>query len=146
MEICCKMFVYFTVTPTDRSKSVRNRYVIEGFSWRFCVVTLLFGFFIECWGFCHRNKSDLFLFLLHNVMFTMWYEYRSYVFPLSIAHCFPTTCDILSRISFLMYRTDTITKRKKRQIYSVYTLYFGSLLNSRNVTIKSLEDNMSSPN
>ena len=30
----------------------------------FCVVTLLFGFFCGCRGFCHRSESDLFLFLI----------------------------------------------------------------------------------
>ena len=33
--------------------------------WRFCVVTLLFGFFCGCRVFCHRTESDLFLFLFH---------------------------------------------------------------------------------
>ena len=28
-----------------------------------CVVTLLFGFFCGCRGFCHKTESDLFLFL-----------------------------------------------------------------------------------
>ena len=37
----------FKTTPTDRVKSVRNRCEIE-FLWRFCVVTLLFGFFCGC--------------------------------------------------------------------------------------------------
>ena len=38
----------------------------RSFWWRFFfVVTLLFGFFCECRGVCHRTKSDLFLFLLH---------------------------------------------------------------------------------
>ena len=40
----------FKTTPTDRVKSVRNRCEIE-FLWRFCVVTLLFGFFCGCRGF-----------------------------------------------------------------------------------------------
>ena len=50
------------VTPADRPKSVRNRCVIEVFGGVFCVVTLLFGFFCRCKGFCHRAESDLFLF------------------------------------------------------------------------------------
>ena len=29
----------------------------------FCVVTLFFGFFCWCRGFCHRTESDIFLFL-----------------------------------------------------------------------------------
>ena len=52
------------VTPTDRPKSVRNRCVIKVFGGVFYVVTLLFGFFCECRGFCHRTESDLFPFLL----------------------------------------------------------------------------------
>ena len=34
--------------------------------WCLCVVTLLFGFFSWCRGFCHRTESDLFLFLLRT--------------------------------------------------------------------------------
>ena len=48
------------VTPTDRPKSVRNRCVIEVI----CALTLLFGFFCLCKGFCHRAESDLFPFLI----------------------------------------------------------------------------------
>ena len=47
------------VTPTDRPKSVRNRYVIEVFGGVFA-----FGFLCRCKGFCHRTESDLFLFLV----------------------------------------------------------------------------------
>ena len=54
------------VTPTDRPKSVRNRCVIQGFWWRFCVVMLIFGFFCGCRGFCHKTESDLFFFVLFN--------------------------------------------------------------------------------
>ena len=36
----------------------------RSFWWRFCVVTLLIGFFCQCRGFCHRTESDLFHFLL----------------------------------------------------------------------------------
>ena len=52
------------VTPTDRPKSVRNCCVIKVFGGVFYVVTLLFGLFCGCRGFCHRTESDLFLFLL----------------------------------------------------------------------------------
>ena len=52
------------VTPTERPKSVRNRCVIEVLVAIFYVVKLLFGFFCECRGFCHRIESDLFPFLL----------------------------------------------------------------------------------
>ena len=52
------------VTPPDRPTSVRNRCVIKVFVGVFYVVTLLFGFFCRCRGFCHRTESDLFLFLL----------------------------------------------------------------------------------
>ena len=52
------------VTPTDRSKSVRNRCVIEVFC-GVCVLSRCFlGCFLLVQGFCHRTKSDLFLFLL----------------------------------------------------------------------------------
>ena len=54
------------VTPADRPKSVRNRCVIEVFGGVLCVVTLLFGFFCRCKGFCHRAESDLFLFSSNN--------------------------------------------------------------------------------
>ena len=33
-----------------------------------CVVTLLFGFFCGCRGFCHMTESDLFLFLLYFIV------------------------------------------------------------------------------
>ena len=56
------------VTPADRPKSVRNRCVIEVFGGVLCVVTLLFGFFCRCKGFCHRAESDLFLFSVINAM------------------------------------------------------------------------------
>ena len=52
------------LTPTDRPKSVRNRYVIKVFGGVVYVVTLLFGFFCGCRDFCHRTESDLFIFLL----------------------------------------------------------------------------------
>ena len=54
------------VTPTDRPKSVRNRYVIKlFFCGVVCIVTFTFWHFCWCRGFCHRTESDLFLFLLH---------------------------------------------------------------------------------
>ena len=40
------------VTTTDRSKSARNRWVIKVFGGVVYVVTLLFGFFCGCRGFC----------------------------------------------------------------------------------------------
>ena len=46
------------VTPADRPKSVHNRCVIEVFGGVLCVVTLLFGLFCRCNGFCHRAESD----------------------------------------------------------------------------------------
>ena len=49
------------VTPTDRPKSVSNRYVIE--CGVVCVVTSHFWHFCCIRGFCHRIESDLFLFL-----------------------------------------------------------------------------------
>ena len=53
------------VTPTDCPKAARNRCVIKVFGGVFYVVTLLFGFFFGCRGFCVRTESDLFLFLLY---------------------------------------------------------------------------------
>ena len=38
----------------------------QSFWWRFYVVTLLFGLFCWCRGFCHRTESDVFLFLFDN--------------------------------------------------------------------------------
>ena len=56
------------VTPTDRPKSVRNCCFIELFCGVVCVVTLPFGHFWWCRGFCHRTGSDLLLFVLG----TLW--------------------------------------------------------------------------
>ena len=53
------------VTQIHRPKSVRNYCVIEDF---FGIVTLLFRFFRECWGFFHGTESYLFLFLLVRSM------------------------------------------------------------------------------
>ena len=61
------------VTPTDRPKSVRNRCAIEVFGGVFYVVTLLFGFFCGCRGFCHRTESDLFLFLFLHYKGTFFF-------------------------------------------------------------------------
>ena len=58
------------VTPTDRPKSVRNRYVIELFCGVVYVVALPFWHFCWCMGFCHRTESDLFLFLFSSPEFT----------------------------------------------------------------------------
>ena len=55
------------VTPTDRPKSVRNRFLIELFCGVVCVVTLPFWHFCWCRGFCHRTESDLFLFLFKSL-------------------------------------------------------------------------------
>ena len=49
------------ITPTDRPKSVCNRCLIVMVE--FCVVTLLFGIFCWCKGFCHMAESYLYLFL-----------------------------------------------------------------------------------
>ena len=51
------------VTPTDRPKSVRNCRLIEHFCGVVCVVTLPFWHLCWCRGFCHRNGSDLLLFV-----------------------------------------------------------------------------------
>ena len=66
------------VTPTDRPKSVRNRCEIEVFGSVVYVVTLLFGFFCGCRGFCYRTESDIFLFLYDQerskAVVTIWFE------------------------------------------------------------------------
>ena len=69
------------VTPTDRPKSVRNRCVIEVFGGVFYVVTLLFGFFYECRGVCHRTESDLFLFLLQSRLVTTHAYHHQNILP-----------------------------------------------------------------
>ena len=56
------------VSPTDRPKSDRNRYVIELFCGCVCVVTLTFRHFCWCGGFCHMTESDLFLFHFFSKM------------------------------------------------------------------------------
>ena len=56
------------VTPTDRPKSVCNRCVIKLFCCVVSVVTLPFGHFCWCRGFCHRTESDLFLFLFTELL------------------------------------------------------------------------------
>ena len=53
------------VTPTDRSKSVRNRCVIEVFGGVLCS-HVPFLIFLFCRGFCYRTESDLFIFFCHN--------------------------------------------------------------------------------
>ena len=52
------------VTPTDRSKSVRNRCVIEVFGGVFVLSRCFLDFFCGCRGFCHRFESGLFHFPL----------------------------------------------------------------------------------
>ena len=59
------------VLPTDRPKSVRNRCVIEVLGGIFYNVTIRFGFFCGCRGFCNRTESDLFLFLPYQTMFSL---------------------------------------------------------------------------
>ena len=51
------------VTPTDRPKSVRNRYVIQVFGGVFVLSRCFLDFSVGV-GACHRTESDLFLFLL----------------------------------------------------------------------------------
>ena len=57
---------FTVIIQTDHPKLVRYRCVIEVLVAFLYVVTLLFGFFCECIGFCHRTESDLFLFLLQK--------------------------------------------------------------------------------
>ena len=69
------------VTSADRPKSVRNRCVIEVFGGVLCVVTLLFGFFCRCKGFCHRAESDLFLFSTYiKLMLILLWDPLTYLF------------------------------------------------------------------
>ena len=56
---------------SDRPKSVCNCCVMDVFG-----VTLLFGFFCGCRGFCHRTESDLFFFLF---TFVIVYDHSHYV-------------------------------------------------------------------
>ena len=50
-----------------RPKSVQNCCVIEGFG-GVCVLSRCFlDFSVDVRGFCHRTKSDVFLFLLNNI-------------------------------------------------------------------------------
>ena len=68
------------VTPTDRPKSVRNRYVMELFCGIVCVVRLPFWHFCWCRGFCHRTESDLFLFLFCLIIIIGHPSYSSFQF------------------------------------------------------------------
>ena len=54
------MAIVTKMTVLSRSAIV----VLSNIWWRFCVVTLLFGFFSVAVGFCRRTESDLFLFSL----------------------------------------------------------------------------------
>ena len=58
------------VTPTDRPKLVRYRCVIEGFGGVFYFVTMLFGCFCWCRGFCHRSQISSFLSCFRTSLFT----------------------------------------------------------------------------
>ena len=84
------------VTPADRPKSVRNRCVIEVFGGVLCVVTLLFGFFCRCKGFCHRAESDLFLFSYVETIFpelVMSKGLLSFEHPSVLLFCFKVKTD-----------------------------------------------------
>ena len=58
------------VSPTDRPKSVRKRCVIELFVALFVLSLCLYDIAVGR-GFCHRTKSDLFLFLFERRL-TIW--------------------------------------------------------------------------
>ena len=82
---------------TGRPKSVRNRCVIHVHVGVFCVVTLLFGFFFGCRGFCHWTESDLFLFLIPlEILFRVYKKTRLFRFR------FP--CKITAMILSIRYR------------------------------------------
>ena len=60
------------VTPTDRSKSFRNRCLNQSFWWRFCRHVAFWVFSLGdivpgTMDFCHRTESDLFIFLYDAV-------------------------------------------------------------------------------
>ena len=54
------------ITPTDRPKSVRNRFVVEVFGGIFVLSRCFLVFSVGVGFFCHRNESDLFLFHVKN--------------------------------------------------------------------------------
>ena len=56
---------YPFVSPCPGITPVHDRPLEVGPQPRFCVFTLLFGFFCWCRGFCHRTESYLFLFPLN---------------------------------------------------------------------------------
>ena len=60
------------VSPTDRTKSVRNRCVIEGFGSLFHVVLLLFYFFCRCRGFCYVKSLPFSLIHIEHLYLFTW--------------------------------------------------------------------------
>ena len=73
------------VIPTDRPQSVSNRCENEVFVRRFCVVTLLFGFFCGCRCFCHMTESKFFLLFPHWQRFAKdWTSYAQQIFHIWI--------------------------------------------------------------
>ena len=71
-------FVIPHVVCNAHPKSVRNRRVIGVFGGAFYVVTMFFGFFHGCRGFCHRTESDPFLFLMLSVTGKAWVTCREF--------------------------------------------------------------------
>ena len=61
-----------------------------------CVVTLLFGFFCRCRGFCHRTESDLFLFLF---FFLQNIDVTTFLIAFTTQGC--PTCSPSDHISWL---------------------------------------------
>ena len=58
------LFCYLQLPSEVGLQSYCNRSFVR----HFCVVTLIFGFFCVCRGFCHRTaESDLFLFLSEDL-------------------------------------------------------------------------------
>ena len=69
------------VTQDDRTKSVRNRYVIKVFGGDFCVVDLLFGMFCWCKGFgIGLSRIFNFLFLIVYTFTLVTYAYHFHEF------------------------------------------------------------------
>ena len=55
------------VTSKVTSLDIKINIRWVGARWRFCVVTLIFGFFSGGRGSCHRSKSDFFFFLFFSL-------------------------------------------------------------------------------
>ena len=75
---------WLSLPPTDRPKSVRSRYVIEIFGGVFVMSRCFFGFFCGYRNFGHGTESDLFLFLLPDILMQFRYILCGKVFNLHL--------------------------------------------------------------